>query len=125
MAISNYGELKAKLSRYLFNQRFVADYDDYTVMFEADANSRLRVLPMETTAMLTTVNGEAALPSDYLAWRTVLPVDRTRYPTSSAEMDYVHPAYLPVTGNDVSPYLFTIEGSSFKARPVNDAVASR
>ena len=51
MAISNYGELKAELSRYLFNQRFVADYDDYTTMFEADANSRLRVLPMETCGL--------------------------------------------------------------------------
>ena len=104
MAISNYGELKSELSRYLFHQRFVADYDDYTIMFETDANSRLRVLPMEASALLTTVNGEVTLPADYLVWRTVLPVDRTRYPTSSAELEYVHPAYLPVTGNNRRPH---------------------
>ena len=114
MAISNYGELKAKLSRYLFNQRFVADYDDYTAMFEADANSRLRVLPMETSVLLTTTNGDVALPADYITWRTVRPtVDNPTAPAALPpydELDYVHPAYLPPVGRG-SLRLFTIEGS--------------
>jgi len=74
--------------------------------------------------LLTTINGEAALPDDYLTWRTVLPVDRTRYPTSSAEMDYVHPAYLPTIRNDTCAFLFAIEGAKFKTRPINDAVGA-
>jgi hypothetical protein len=116
MSISNYGELKAKLSRQLFNQRFLADYDDYTTMFEADANSRLRVLPMETSTLLTTVSGDVALPTDYLTWRTVKPTT-TPY---IDELDYVHPAYLPATQYNRRPPLFTIEGNTIKVRPVDD-----
>jgi len=121
MAINTYGDLKGELSAYLFHQRLLSRYDNCTQFFEADANSRLRVLPMEASTFLTTVNGEATLPLDYLTWRTVLPANRTRYPTSSAEMEYVHPAYLPVTGRNNCPFLFTIEGAKFKARPINDA----
>jgi len=116
MAISNYGELKQKLSRYLFNQRFLADYDDYTSMFEADANSRLRVLPMEASTLLTTISGDVALPTDYLTWRTVKPTT-TPY---IDELDYVHPAYLPATQYNRRPPLFTIEGNTFKTRPADD-----
>jgi len=127
MAISNYGELKQKLSRYLFNQRFLADYDDYTKMFEADANSRLRVLPMETSVLLTTVSGDVALPTDYLLWRTVRPtVPTVTTPTTVPpydELDYVHPAYLPPVGRGYDR-LFTIEGSTFKVRPVDDRVGA-
>jgi len=127
MAISNYGELKQKLSRYLFNQRFITDYDDYTAMFEADANSRLRVLPMETSVLLTTVNGNVALPADYVTWRTVRPtVPATTTPTTVPpydELDYVHPAYLPPVGRGYDR-LFTIEGNTFKVRPVDDRVGA-
>ena len=70
---SNYGELKSELSDLLFNQRFIARYDRFTRSFEADANSRLRVLPMEASVLLTTVGGDVALPADYLLWRTVRP----------------------------------------------------
>lgn len=121
MAINTYGDLKGELSAYLFHQRLLPRYDNCTRFFETDANSRLRVLPMEASTSLTTVNGEAALPLDYIAWRTVLPADRTRFPPSNQDMDYVHPAYLPLTGRNNCPHLFTIEGNTFKTRPVNDA----
>ena len=120
MLINNLGSLKAELARYMFHQRFAPDYDTAVQNFENVVNRRLRVRPMEAVTLLTTIAGEAALPADYLLWRVVLPVDRTRYPTSNAEMDYVHPAYLPVTGNNRYPAVFTIEGNLFKARPVND-----
>lgn len=121
MLITNFGDLKAVLSKYMFHSRFAPDYDLMASNFERAANRRLRVRQMEAMALLTTSNGEAALPADYLAWRSALPTDRLRYPASNAEMDYVHPAYLPVTGNDVVPFLFTIEGTKFKVRPLNDA----
>jgi len=127
MTISNYGELKAELSAYLFNQRFLARYDNYTKIFEADANSRLRVLPMETSVLLTTTSGDVALPSDYLLWRTVRPtVPAVTTPTTVPpynELDYVHPAYLPPVGRGYDR-LFTIEGSTFKVRPVDDRVGA-
>ena len=116
MAISTYGDLKGELSAYLFHQRLLPRYDTCTQFFEADANSRLRVLPMEAVALLTTVSGEAALPTDYLAWRAVKPAT-TPY---IDELDYVHPAYLPAEGRE--PTLFTIEANTFKARPNNDVV---
>ena len=122
---SNYGELKAELSDVLFHQRFIARYDRFTKAFEAAANSRLRVLPMEAVALLTTVNGDVALPSDYLLWRTVRPtVAMVLAPSAVApydELDYVHPAYLPPVGRGFDR-LFTIEGDTFKVRPVDDRV---
>jgi len=120
---SNYGELKSELSDLLFNQRFIARYDRFTKAFEADANSRLRVLPMETSVLLTTTLGDVALPSDYLTWRTVRPT-LTATPGAPfvqpfVELDYVHPAYLPPVGRGYNR-LFTIEGNTFKVRPVDD-----
>ena len=123
MAISNYGELKSELSAYLFHQRLANRYDNCTQLFETEVNSRLRVLPMETTALLTTINGDVALPADYITWRTVRPtVPIATTPTTVPpydELDYVHPAYLPPVGRGYNR-LFTIEGNTFKVRPVDD-----
>jgi hypothetical protein len=116
MPFSTYGELKNELSATLFHQRSIARYDSFTQMFEASANSRLRVLPMEHMVLLTTVNGEVALPTDYITWRTVKPTT-TPY---IDELDYVHPTYLPATQHNRRPPLFTIEGNTFKVRPVDD-----
>ena len=121
---SNYGELKSELSDLLFNQRFIARYDRFTRSFEADANSRLRVLPMEASVLLTTVGGDVALPADYLLWRTVRPTLPGSPPVPTFhppydELDYVHPAYLPPVGRGYDR-LFTIEGNTFKVRPVDD-----
>jgi len=74
------------------------------------------VLPMEASVLLTTINGDVALPIDYITWRTVKPTT-TPY---IDELDYVHPAYLPATQHNRRPPLFTIEGNTFKARPAND-----
>ena len=125
MSISNYGELKAKLSRTLFNQRFLADYDDYATMFEASANTRLRVRLMETSILLTTTNGDTTLPPDYLVWRTVRPTFANTSPITPMfqppydELDYTHPAYLAPVGRGYDR-MFTIEGNTFKVRPVDD-----
>lgn len=119
--IDSYGALKAALTTYLVHQRWVAQYANATKMFEATANHRLRVRPMETSTLLTTTSGDVALPADYLLWRTVLWTDPSPY----VELEYVHPAYLSSTetGTDGSnPQIFTIEGGTFKARPANDAV---
>lgn len=125
MPFSTYGELKNELSATLFHQRFIARYDSITRMFEASANSRLRVLPMEHMVLLTTLNGEMALPTDYITWRTVRPTFAQGSPVTPMfrppfdEIDYVHPAYLPPVGRGFDR-LFTIEGNTFKTRPVDD-----
>lgn len=122
---SNYGELINELSNTLFHQRLVARYDRFTRQFETSANARLRVLPMETMVALTTVLGDVALPADYLVWRTVRPKFATTSPVTPTyrppfnEIDYVHPAYLPPVGRGFDR-LFTIEGNTFKVRPVDD-----
>jgi hypothetical protein len=119
MLITNLGSLKAELARYMFHQRFQPDYDTAVQNFEALANRRLRVRPMEAVTNLTTTNGETPMPADYLLWRTVLWTGRTPYP----ELDYVHPAYLRSTWIEMDhsdPKIFTIEGDTFKARPVHD-----
>ena len=113
--IDSYGALKAALTTHLVHSRWVGQYANATVMFEATANHRLRVRPMETFTDLTTVGGAASLPADYLLWRTVL-----LYGNSDDELDYVHPAYLTSTKVGSAPGLFTIEGSTFKTRPVDD-----
>jgi hypothetical protein len=121
MLITNLGSLKAELARYIFHQRFAPDYDTAVQNFESVANRRLRVRQMETSAALTTTNGQTVLPPDYLLWRTVLWTGRTPYP----ELDYVHPAYLRSTWieqDSGNPKIFTVEGDAFKARPVHDDI---
>src|SRR5262245_8205359 len=114
MLINNFGDLKAVLSRYMFQQRFTPDYDLATANFEKAANRRLRVLPMEAVTNLTTIGRQVALPPDYILWRTVL---RTP-PVPSEELDYVHPAFLTTTASDKK--LFTIENLTFKTNPTDD-----
>src|SRR5262245_29876829 len=113
MLITNLGSLKAELARYMFHQRFQPDYDTAIQNFEALANRRLRVRPMETVTNLTTTNGETAIPPDYLLWRAVIwggdPIN---------EVEYVHPLYLNTA--NVLPRLFTIEGDTFKTNPADD-----
>lgn len=110
--INSFGSLKTAMSRYMFQQRFAPDYDTAVQNFEAMANRRLRVLPMETMTTLTTAAGQVALPIDYLLWRTVLHTGTS----PPDELEYVHPAYLGVEASGI----FTIEGSTFKARPIDD-----
>jgi len=125
MLINNLGSLKANLATYMFHQRFAPNYDTAVQNFEAVANRRLRVRPMEAVTDLITVNGVAALPADYLLWRAVKNGTQPYLP----ELDYVHPAYLPPTvtiaGTPFThpPIVFTIEGNNLITRPINDGVA--
>src|SRR6266446_46294 len=123
MSISNYGELKTQLNTYLFQQRFISQYDNATIKFERVVRRKLRVQPMEAVATLTTIGGAVALPSDYIKWRAVVYKGLTPFTT----LDYVHPAYLESSASVVvftRPKVFTIEACTFKARPIDD-VAGR
>src|SRR5262245_60608728 len=116
MQITNLGSLKSEAERYLFHPRFQPDYDTAIQNFEAVANRRLRVRPMETSILLQTsaATGATPIPADYLLWRTVL----WTATSPDLEVEYVHPAYLDSAGDTK---IFTIEGNTFHARPVGDA----
>ena len=119
MAITNYSELQAATGNWLDHTLFTARVPEFIALFEATANRRLRVRQQEATAMLTPSAGAAALPADYLAWRRVTWTGSPR-----VELEYVHPSYLqaayPTSPADV-PRFFTIEGSTLKVRPVDNA----
>src|SRR5262245_21525599 len=107
MLITNLGELKAKLTSYMFHLRQSTHSDLMVSNFERSAYRRLRVRQMEAMTNLTTVNGACDIPADYLLWRAVLwgsdPDD---------ELDYVHPLWIGKTYPQKK--LFTIEGKTFK-----------
>jgi hypothetical protein len=119
MAITNYSELKTAVENWLDHTLFTARVPDFIALFEAAANRRLRVRQQEATAMLMPSAGAVALAADYLAWRRVTWTGSPR-----VELEYAHPSYLqaiyPTSPADV-PRFFTIEGSTLKVRPVDNA----
>jgi hypothetical protein len=119
MAIGNYLELKTAIENWLDHTLFTARVPEFIALFEATANRRLRVREQEASATLTPSSGSVALPADYLAWRRVTWTGSRR-----VELQYVHPSYLqaayPSSPVDL-PRVFTIEGSTLKVRPVDDA----
>jgi len=120
MALATHADLKLALANWLARDDLGPYLDDFVTLFEAAANRRLRVRQMEATATLNPVNGSAALPADYRAWRRVTWTGAAR-----RELEYVHPSYLqaayPTTPSSL-PDVFTIEGLTLKIRPV-DATA--
>lgn len=119
MAISTYANLQTSIATWLERADLGAVIPDFITLFEAHANRELRTRQMENSTSLTTVSGSAALPSDYLNWRSVTWAGNT-----SSELEYVTPTYLraryPSTDSGV-PTIFTIEGSNFVALPVDDS----
>ena len=119
MSITTYSELKAAVENWLDHTLFTARVPEFIVLFEATANRRLRARQQEASVTLTPTAGSAALPADYLSWRRV-----TWTGSSRVELQYVHPSYLqaayPSSPSDV-PRIFTIEGTTLKVRPVDDA----
>jgi hypothetical protein len=66
---------------------------------------------------VTALQGQVALPSDYLSWRRVTWTGQTR-----RELQYVHPSYFqgsyPSQPIDI-PALFTIEGNKLEIMPID------
>ena len=90
---------------------------DCVVMFESVANRQLRVRQMETSTTLTPSSGEATLPTDYLAWRSV-----TWEGDPTVQLEYVEPRWMRAAYNSTdadTPTVFTIEGSTFSLRPTS------
>lgn len=116
MALANYSDLTTALESWTARSGIYSatDFVNFTALFEAWANRKLRVRQMEAATILTPSNGVATLPTDYLQWRRAAWNGSPR-----VELEYVHPAllsaYYPVTASFV-PTLFSIEGTNFETR---------
>lgn len=117
MALANYAQLQDSIKRWLWNRDDLSgDIPDFIAMFEADANSVLRVREMETTATVTLTSGSGSLPTDYLAWRRVVANS-----SPVRVLDYFEPNYAIAAYPDTaaaSPVGFTIIGSTIVTKPV-------
>ena len=79
---------------------------------------------MEAETPLTTTLGEVALPADYLVWRTVRPTFATLPGHAdippTIRRNRLCASGLSAAGGQGLCRLFTIEGNTFKVRPVDD-----
>jgi hypothetical protein len=120
MALSDntYSGLKSSIAEWLARSDLTtAQVEDIILMFEKEANRNLRVRQMETSTSLTPASGEASLPSDFLAVRSL-----TWEGSTTAQLEYVHPDWLRAkypSAEDGTPAVFTIEGSTLSIRPTS------
>ena len=106
MALATYADLQTQIANWIARADLTSYIPDFITLFETQANRRLRVRLMETSATLTPSGGFVALPSDYLMWRYL------KWAGSTARvLEYVHPSYFlasyPTWPSDVPRY-FTI-----------------
>lgn len=118
MSLTNYSDLGTAIASWTKRSDLTAtNYSDFTTLFEAYANRKLRTLNQETSTTLTPSSGSVSLPSDYLQWRRVTWTGSTR-----VDLEYMHPsilqAYYP-TSPSATPQNFTIEGNTLKVRPID------
>lgn len=119
MALDTYSSLKSSVTDWLQGRTDLApQVDDFIDLAEAEMNRVLRVREMEEYDDLTLdANGEATLPTDYLAWRTV-----TALASPRIEVQYATPSYIEDTYGDRAsgyPYVFTIYGSTILVVPIS------
>lgn len=121
MALDSYSSLKSSITDWLQGRTdLVTVVDDFIDLSEAEFNRVLRVREMEATSTLTLDgNGEATLPTDYLAWRTVTALTDPR-----REVEYATPSYIEDTYPDRPsgyPEVFTIRGSTLLVAPITSS----
>jgi hypothetical protein len=123
MSFLNYTDLVTNTPVWFKDRTDLATYmPDFITLAEGylnygmgEDNPPLRVLDMETVVSLVSVNGVAALPSDYLQYRRVVPATGNRYPilyTTPDGADELYP-----TGQAGLPKHFTIVGSNLYTYP--------
>ena len=126
MALATYSDLQTQIGNWLERADLAAVIPDFVTLFEAYANRRLRTRQMETMATLTTVQGIATIPSDYLVYRSV-----TWNGDTPRELAYAEPtwfrAYFAVTEDEDpnitgTPTIWTIDqGTVFSCMPIDDS----
>lgn len=117
MALTTYSDLKSTIQSWADDDDVASFADDYIDIVEARFNRELRVREMEEEATLTLdSNGEASLPADFLEARTVYensnPLRVLEFRTPENLID-LYPTATAGVGKS-----YTIEGSTFRARPI-------
>jgi len=123
MTISTYAELQTAIGNWLARSDLTTYIPDFILLFEAEACRKLRVRPTETGVALTTTNGVASLPSDFLGVRRL-----TWEGSSVRDLEYVTPSELQTaypTSTTGTPAAYTIEGPTVRIRPIDDGTSYR
>jgi len=116
--ITTYTTLQTAMDGWLDHTLYSAKYPEMIQLFEAAANRKLRVRQQETAITLTTSSGQSTLPTDYLSWRDALWLGTPHVDLEYVEISYLYAAF--PTSEAGTPRIFSITGTQFLARPVND-----
>ena len=119
MSLVSYADLQTQVANWLARADLTAYIPDMITLFEAAAARKLKVRPQETTVSLSTTNGVATLPSDFLGYRRV-----TWVGSFNVDLNYVAPSvwqYYEPYAVQGTPQVFTIEGSNLSIAPLDDS----
>lgn len=118
MALANYAQLQESLKKWLWDRDDLSgQIPDFIAMFEADANSELRLREMETEATITLTAGVGTLPTDYLAWRRVYANAGTPILLDPADPGWAIDQY--PSSASYCPGFFWISGTTITTRPAS------
>jgi hypothetical protein len=118
MSLVTYADLLTQMGNYLQRSDITSMYPDFVVLFEANANQKLRTRLQTVVLQGTTTNGVLALPTDYQALSRVTWVGDTR-----RDLEYIDPvmlAYNYPTNSQGPSQVYSIEGTSMLVRPTDD-----
>lgn len=118
MSLTTFSSLKSSITDWLQGRTdILPQTEDFITLAEAEFNRVIRVREMEASDDLTLDgNGEATLPTDYLAWRTVTALTDPRIELEYATPSYIEDTY-PERPSDY-PSVFTIRGSTILVAPI-------
>lgn len=121
MSLVSYADLETQVANWLARSDLTAFIPDMITLFEAAAARKLRVRPQTTVATLSSTNGVAALPNDFLG-----PIDLSWNGTPQTSLNYVHPSMFiyfdpnQTTGATAPPQIYTLKGGSAYIDPIDD-----
>ena len=119
----NYADLQGSVSTWLGRSDLAANIPDFITLFEASANRSIIARAMLTTVSLTTVQGVANLPSDYIG------ADQVEWKGDpTANLEYIDPAifnmwfptFPTAAGTPGTPEFYTIQVNTISIVPFDD-----
>jgi hypothetical protein len=118
MALTTYQNLLDAVANWLARSDLTSYIPDFVVLFEADANLKLRTRQQVTNTSLTpSATGVAALPSDYGSIIRVTWAGTTNRQLEHQSPDIFYANYPDTTSG--TPVAYTVEGSSLIVRPAS------
>jgi hypothetical protein len=120
MALDSFASLKSSITNWMARSDLATIAEDCIALAEGDFNRLLRTRDMEDNETLTPDgNGEATLPTDYLAWRTVTVLTNPR-----VELEYVAPSFMEDQYGDRAAgqaRYFTVRGTKITVVPLTSS----